>query len=322
MNSSEGEIESCLFNGNYSQALETAKKDLASSDNSDGGDGGEKYLKAKEAYIYAKFFADRQDRISSIEAGKERAKMFMAYLKQLEDIRKKYKFQALNRFERCALHIFHSEVARSLAKEMAGQKAHNLQEADIFQLVFSLIELKDFKAARPALRFLYKMKPQNPLVNLLLAFVNYESKDAHEVDTFLREALFINPDILKEHSRFIPGEPLKKLWEELGEPPLKDEVRCRNFALLVEVNDFYQKKREVSPMELKKIEDDYQKLAQDDTHDPAIKELILPRLLHYLTWIIFYSKEHENYEKVEHYQKIMMEQESEIYNLFKKNHLL
>ncbi len=319
MNSLESEIEASILSSNYLEGLKVAKQWLFDTTESDESDI--KYQKAKEAYTYTKFFADRYKRIYSVKIGKERANIFTSYLKILKDIRKKNEFCLENQLWKCVHKIIHSEIAKNLAKDMAGQKFYNLQENDIFQLAFSLIELQDFKVAESTLIFLYNMKSKSPLVNLLLAFVSYENQDIHQMESYLREALFINPDILKDHSKFIPGNRLKQLWKEVGELGFDDEIRCRNFALLIEVNDVYTKKREISHIELQKIETDYEKLSKEYTQNLRSRYLIQPRLLHYLTWMVFYFMKYSNYEKAEHYQKIMIEWEPEIYNMLKENHL-
>ena len=319
MNSPESEIESSIIASNYAMGLKLATEWLLSVTEYDEDET--EYLKAKEAYTYAKFFSDRHDRIYSVEIGRERAKLFISYLETLEGIREKNNFCSANHIWRCVYQITHTEIAKSLAKDMAGQKSYNLQENDIFQLAFSLIELQDFKVAQDTLMFLYNIKPQSPLVNLLLAYTSYENQVTDKMEIYLREALFINPDMLKEYARFIPGDNLKKLWEEVGELGFNAEIRCRTFALLTEVNCIYTQKRDLSQVELRKIEVDYEKLSSEYAQNSGLKDLVQPRLLHYLTWMVFYFAKYNNYEKFDHYQKIMIEWEPEVYNLFKKNHL-
>ncbi len=315
----ESEIESCIIANNYTIGLKIAKEWLLSATEDDVSET--EYLRAKEAYTYMKFFSDRHERIHSVKVGRERAKIFTSYLEILKEICEKNNFGFASRIWRCVYQITHTEIAKSLAKDMAGQKSHNLQEDDIFQLAFSLIELQIFKAAEDTLLFLYNIRPRSPLVNLLLAYTSYENQAKEKMEVYLREALFINPDILKEYSRFIPGDHLKKLWQEVGELGFIAEVQCRNFALLTEVNSFYTQKRELSQAELRKIEVNYEKLSSEYNQNSALKELIQPRILHYLTWMIFYFVKYDDYEKADHYQKIMTEWEPEVYSMFKRNHL-
>ena len=250
MNSPESEVESHITNGNYEKAVEVSANWLAS--NTEQQEDTAEYHKAKESYVYSKFFLDRSERIQISSPGRERANVFIGYLEQLEKLRKKHHFHLMNSIWQVVFRMVHSEIAANLAKDMAGQKSYSLEENHIFQLVFSLIELQNFQGAQDALRFLYNMKPNNSLVNLLFAFVYGELGNLPQTEIFLREALFIDPDILKKHSRLIPGGAFRELWDEVELLGLEDEVKCRNFALLVESNGLYSEKRDANVQEIKK----------------------------------------------------------------------
>ena len=311
----EYELEEHITSGNYQQAFEIAQKWFESF-GSDSIESAE-YKKALEAFVYCKFFSDRSERIYSLGIGKERAELFIESFEQLKSLRKKHDFSVRSALWETICSNIHQEIAQNLAKAMGGQKAYKLDEDLILRLIYSLIELQNHRGAKDALHFLYNMNSKSVIVNLLLAFVSYQLKEYNDSSSFLREALFINPDILKENLHFLPGGDFKRLWDALGEMPV--EIKCRNFALLAEVNHLYKHKKILNSGELKKIESDYNNFYKEYHTGTSLQAYILPRLLHYLTWLIYHFRKNGDMDKADYYETEMMQLDSEMYKLYREN---
>ena len=311
----EHELEGHITSGNYQQGFEMAQKWLESF-GSDSIESAE-YKKALEAFVYCKFFFDRSERIYSLGTGRERAELFIKSLEQLKNLREKHDLVAGSEFWEAIQGSIHQEIAQNLAKAMAGQKAYNLDEGLILHLVYSLIELQNYKGAKDALYFLHSMNSRSATVNLLLAFVSYQLRERNNSSSFLREALFINPDILKENLHFLPGGDFRRLWDELEDMPA--EIKCRNFALLAEVNALYEDNKSLNSGELKKIENDHKNLYKEYHTGTSLQTHILPRLLHYLTWLIQHFRKNGDMDKADHYEVQMRELDPEIHKLYREN---
>ena len=315
MKPQESELQSHIFHGNYLQAFKIAQEWLQDFD-ADAIQSPE-YQKAKEAFIYSKFLSDRIDRINSVSTGKERAELFIGSLEKLRELNQKHDFGERGALWETICYNIHQEIAQNLAKDMAGQKVYNIDESLILQLSLSLIELQNYKGAKDSLRLLHNINVKNAMVNLLLAFISHQLRDYKKCASFLREALFINPDILKDNLHFLPGGNFKRLWDALDD--MSPEIKCRNFAVLAEVNGLYLHKRKVDRKELRKIEVDYQSLYQEYSKESSLKDHILPRLLHYLTWLIYYFQKNGELDKANHYEADMMKLDMEMYKLYKES---
>ncbi len=323
------DIQSYLLANDYLKALDSATKWLESFSLEERKKESSNYLKAKESYVYSTFFVNRLDRLHSLSPGKERASFFVECLDKLKELREehglideKHGYNVDTSIWNSIYFLIHSEISQSLAKDLAGQKSYHLKEEDILQLGFSLIETHNFNQAEESLNFLYSMNSRNPLANLLLAYVQYKLKDTSKVSEFFRDALFFNPEILIGYLKFLPGNEFHSLWNSLEGTEPTEEIKCRKFALLTEVHNLCKVKRMITKKELNQIETDFQILYHDHHQTPDFKQKILPRILHYLTWLIYYHNQYESYTKADKYQILMNNIDSEMYSIFQKNCLL
>ena len=315
MESPEIGVQSALISGNYSQALHHSIEWIQSF-SLDEKDSTE-YLRAQEAYLYSSFLENRSEHLNILPSGRNRAIFFLNCLEQMKEYRNQYAPYVDSFIWDSVQYLAHYHISINLAKDLAGQKAYNLKDEDIIQLGYSLIQIKNYSAAEEALNTLLVLKKRHTLGHLLLGHIKYELNDYTRSMLYWRSALFYNPDILRGYESYLPEKNFKKLWEEVKLLDMPLEVRYRYFALLTEIYDLYQIKNDLTEQEFKVLEADFRLLYVELEKKTPQKESILPRILHYLTWLIYYSEVRQDSYRVEEYQKVMAYLDPDMYSLFK-----
>ncbi|MDH5716031.1 MAG: hypothetical protein OEZ22_00150 [Spirochaetia bacterium] len=324
MESYEEDIAGNLAAGNYNRAWQLAEVNLKSfpidKKNS------RQYKEAEEAYIFSKFFFHRQERIKLTPNNYERARLFVDFLREVDEIRKEKDFSLYseNSILPVVYHIIHVHIADGFAKAFAGQKTFQLNQEEIIQLAISLIEIKNWQSAKDSLLFMLKANPKHAIYNFLLSFVCFQNKEEENFLIYLREALFINPDIIKNYKKYLPDGIFQNIWENIENQNYSENIKYRYYALLLEAHGLFSKKKEITNRELKKIEEDFEKLYnqfQSSANSTIISE-IKPRIMHFLCWLIYYFSQFNIVSSVERYKSILKNLDSEIYKLFIDNNSL
>jgi len=278
------------------------------------------YRFAEEAYVYSRYFSHRQERINQTPKSADKARLFLKFLEELEEIREEKGLSETyeNSVWPDVFKMIHMNIADGFAKAFAGQKSYNLDQDEVIQLVVSLIEVGNLTGAKESLLFMYKMSPKNALYNYLLSYV-FSHLDQQELFlTHFREALFMKPEVLEGHEKYLPDGAFKKIWEHLENEDISKTAKYRYYALYLEINDLYINKREISVKELEKIEEDFEKLYtqyKDSKNIPFVEE-IKPRILHFLTWLIYYSEQLKNFDSLDRYRSIMKKVDENIHDRF------
>ena len=314
MESPEIGVQSSLISGNYSQALNLSIEWIQSFplETKNTVD----YLKAQEAYLYCSFLDNRSEHLNILPLGRDRALFFLECLEKLKEYRSQYEAQVDSFLWDSVKYVIHYHISINFARDLAGQKSYNLKEEDIIQLGYSLIQIENYKGADEALSTLLKLNKYHPLGNLLLGHIKYELGDYSHSMLYWRYALFLNPDILKNYEEYLPEKNFSKLWIEVQSLDMSIEVKYRYFALLTEIYDLYLVKNELTDKEFKKIEGDFRILYGELEKNSYHNQKILPRALHYLTWLIYYSELRNEEQKSQLYKDVMNKLDPDMYSLF------
>jgi len=322
MDSPEEEIQANLVIGNFNRSHQLAELWLASIPltEKDGSD----YLKAKEAFVYSRFFLHRQERSAKMKLGAERARTFLQFLHEIKELRDENGFSSAS-FQSSywqSVHYFiHTQIAEGLAHDFAGQKSYNLELEEVMQLATSLSEIENWKAAEEALLFVYQVNPRHALANFLLANVYFHSNIEGKFQLHLREALFLKPDLLAGYTRFLPSGVFQELWEHIDERDIADIVKYRYYALTLEINGLYKKKRKMAEDEFRRLEQNFAKIQIEYKENLAMRDEIEPRVLHYLCWIIEYCQQLRFFDKFEEYRALMIDIDLDVYTTFQEKGL-
>ncbi len=319
MDSHKEELQHLLIGGHFSEAREIAEHWLKSFSLDEKNSAV--YQKAQEAYLYARFFLHRQDRVQSLPKGETRARTYLQFLQELEALRKENGFDSgKSGFWKSLRKYIHLQIAEGFARAFAGQKSYNLNDAEIIQLGVSLLILERWGSALDALTFLQRLQPANWLVSYLVAAASFHQNREREFSTNMRDALFYKPEILEEYDEFLPPGLFRKLWTN---PHSKEEEKQtpREYALLLEINGLYRFKRTIQKNELKQLEEEFEQEYQTYRSNGVYPADMLPHLLHRLCWLTYSYKTAGNYEKFEEYRNIMMNLSPDSWETFQAKNL-
>lgn len=320
MESPADEIVLNLVSANFSRAVTLSEDWLKSL----SVDNRNKLIEreAEEAFILSRFLQNRHERISSLKPGADKARTFLEYLDQLQKTAEAEKFDLQrSRFYRAAETYLHGQIADSLARDFAGQQSYNLEHSEIVQLALSLIKIGKFTSASEVLQFLHRINRRNAEVNFLLASVSYHLNRRADFDRFFREALFLKPEIILQYRNLIPPGVYLDLWRELGVEEMSPVIRARNYALLLEVNGLYTYQRDTGEREARHLENEFKKLHLEYTNNIKMRDELLPRILHYLCWLILYMQKSHDYDRLEEYRAVMIDLDEEIWDTFQEKNL-
>ena len=316
MNFPEEEIQTNIISGNFQRVYQLAESWLRSIELEK--QNGPNYENAREAYVYSRFFLHRSERISTLPSGSEKASVFLGFLREIEKVRRKEKFSGSGFIWRTISYYIHKQVADGFARDFAGQKTYNLNQEDILQLGHSLIEIDRSKSALECLNILYKMNTKNADVNFLLGFAYSKEGDEQNFNFHYREAMFLRPEVILKYLHLLPLGIYTNLWKHLVEEDREDEVTARYYALTLEINGVYKHYREMKNEEFRNLEDAFNKMLNEYEKNIVMQDQTKPRVLHYLTWLLYYCQQLREFEKLEAYKTIMSEIESEAYRTFQE----
>lgn len=296
----EEEIRHTILNGNFSRSLQICQQWLETLSVQSLHERDEEYIKVQEAFFYSRFFLHRQERIGQLPRDAERARLFLNFFKEIENLRKEKNFVANDSPIYLALsNYMHHQIAESLAKAFAGQRAYDLNQDELLQLARSLIEIHNWKAALDTLHFIGQYSRRNPELLLLLAVVHYKLEDKEKFEINFREALLVKPEILEDYIHFIPAGNFLRLWNKLQEQGYPSPLIFRSYAMLAEVNGLYSYLRQLSKHEAEKLERDFIDLHQQ--YQKRKQEQLFARVLQLLVWLIIHffrqEKEEETFDQ-------------------------
>jgi len=303
MDSQSEEIQNLLISGNFLSAFQIAEKWLNSFSLSEKKTPG--YATAREAYIYARFLLNRHERIASVKNDYQRARMFIQFLKEFEEVRKESKIDL--QYDRTLFlsvtTYMNAQVADGYARAFSGQKMYNLEEEEILQLAASLIRLERFKPALEALNFIVQFNRNNPSVNFLLSICYFNLNQSEDFLKHYREALFVKPEIVFQYGDFFPGGIFRKTWESLETLDGSLEYRSLNYALLLEINGIYKTTRELTGDEMTRLVNDFEGFFRAYKAVNSHSSPLYPRMLLHLTRIIGACNKQADYENFEIYRQ-------------------
>lgn len=326
----QDEVCANIRSGNFSRALQNCLEwlsilppSLAFSSNSLDQEiplpADDEYRKAGEAFFYCRFFLHRQERLGQITPGAEKARLFLNFFGEIENLAQEKNFVEASPIFAALSFYMHGQIVDGLAKAFAGQKAYDLNQEEILQLARSLLFIENQSAALETLKFLCRYNNKNPEVLLLLSFAHWHLQDIDEFEEHFREALFLKPEILQNYVDVIPVGDFSRLWEKLQESGYPSNLIYRVYALLAEVNGLYKKARVLSSYEIEKLEDDFQKLQQLYYNHTAQSEEVAPRLMHLLCRILLHFYSQGEKEKTESYGIIFETLDANMWESFQEN---
>ena len=278
---------------------------------------------AKQAFLLTRHLYNKQERLNIIQDHREKANFSRKILEQMiqishsnEKIKSPIPALTDSRVWQTIHFILHSLIANSLAKVLAGQKAYKLDHEEIIQLATSLIFTGNWKASADALNFLLNVNRQNATAHLLQSYVSYSLHDETNFYIELREAFFIQPDVIKGNWHFLPGGIFTHFWDEVQALNLGVSRSYREYALLLELNNIYKIKREITQHEFEQFKTQFQTLYRNYVENGSNNHDVKPRLLHLLCWIIDYVVLIKDYDLLENYRDIMIELDNESWQLY------
>lgn len=313
------DIQIELDSGNFPEAEKKSKAWLASIPLTDKGSIS--YKRATEAYVYSQYFLNRQESIARLQTDDQRARYYQSALQEIDEIRKKNGFEKIdNPLWRCMNRYLHARIAENYARAFAGQKSYNLDQNEIIQLSFSLLNLEKWKAALDSLDFLLRLQPHNAQINFLMAYAYDKISQKVKTHAHFRDALFFHPEVIAQYPDYLPGEIFEKTWttflaqeDDTENPP---QETYRKYALLLEINKIYKSDLELADKDLKNIEREFSekfRLYEKETQKPGIKTA---ELLHYLCWLITVYQKLSDYEKFEFYRQKMIQLNPQAWETF------
>ena len=80
----------------------------------------------------------------------------------------------------------------------------------------------------------------------------------------------------------------------------------------------YKHYRKIKNEEFRNLEDTFKKMLNEYEKNVIMQDQTKPRVLHYLTWLLYYCQQLREFEKLEDYKAIMSEIESEAYLTFQE----
>lgn len=317
------EILQSIFAANFSRAVKVASDWLKTIplDNTDSFE----HHQAREAFILGRYFLHRQDRLTRMTPGADKAREYIAILADIADLRNESGLSQVLGSQSDVLksieyHI-HSRIAEGLAKDFAGQKSYHLDKSEILQLAVSLIEIENFKSAGEVLDFLIKMQSRTSIASFLMAYVCYRKGDEECFSVNLREALFQQPEVLGDYLRYLPGGVYYDVWEQIDGSDHTDILKYRYYALMLEVNGLYRFKRKLTQKELEKIEIDFEKLYREFKNSAGLYEELAPRVMHFLTWLVYNCHQNKDFDRLQDYRSMFIDIDKEIWETFQKKNL-
>lgn len=315
MESPEQEISSAILSGNFSRGVQLAE-DWAKSLPLKTEPAKE--LAAAEAFKITRFLVHRQDRVQNIGQGRERAKIFLEMIHEIET-----RFTARHSIPVILASVYkycHSQISTGLAREFAGQKAYQLDQSEILQLAISLIEISNFASSLETLSFLKKMNPNSAPVNYLMAYCYSQMGDSKAVRESLRLALFVQPELIEKYAKFLPGGIFSEIYSRLEDYPV--ELKDRYFALFLEVNGIYLSPWRLKDNEIQRITGEYQKLKKEYEQNARLHEELKPRLMHYLCVLVSATHEIRNLDAMEDFREQLIEFDRSIWETFQQKNLV
>jgi len=317
MDSRLEEIHDELISGNFQTAEQISRNWLSSFKLHEKNEPI--YHSAVEGYTYAKFFLHRQDRLSHLQDDAAKARGYIDLFKEIGELRHENGFERKNNLLWEAVDLFiHARIAEGFARAFAGEKSYNLNDSEIVQLGISLLKVGKWKAAEEALSFLLRLNKNNPRVNYLISYAYYKLGNSQSLQLSLREALFHNPQVVSEYPEFLPGPEFARLWESLERSD--NAARCREFALVLELNGVYRTKRVPGSAELEKLEKQFNDLFRLYKKNPEAS-IVLAEALQILCWMIYGYQKSGEYEKVEYYRSAMIALSPDSWALFQEKNL-
>ncbi len=308
------EIESNILSANFSRVVQLSEEWLVTLSPAE-------LLKnespATVAYQIGRFFLHRHDRIAKTSPGADRARLFQGFISELNE--KFSLFDDKLPFSESVLAYCHGQIAEGLARAFAGQKSYNLNQEEIRQLAISLLEIGNYGAARETTEFLLQMNPGNAANNCLMACVLYHLQpQKNDYRDYLRKALFVRPELASEMNRYLP-DFLRTWYSQLSPERLSGKALDRYFAMILEVNGIYGAWKGISSAEATRLEKEFRDLRTEYEKKTGRGSELIPRIIHYLTWLLQEYQQRNAYDKLEELRTEMRQLDSELWELFHKN---
>lgn len=318
-NQLEEEVGSAILAANFPKAVQLSQEWLQQITVEQAGTVFAK--KISDAFLISRFFLHRQERLNQIPSGIDRARLFLALLTEYEKSLADGGIDPSSIVSQVGRTYIHAQVADGLARDFAGQKAYNLNQDEILQLAFSLIEIEKFKSAEDVLLFMYRHNRKSPQVNYLLAYISYRLHKENDFYHYFRDALFFKPEIVSVYPKYLPGGIFTELYQRVAENGHTGVLRDRYFALLAEVNGLYPIKLSLNRDEIIRIEGDFRKIRADYVNTSTIRDELFPRVLQYLCWLVLYYTNQRDFDKVEEFRQEMLFFSEDIWESFAQKNL-
>lgn len=271
------------------------------------------YDEAMAAYEIARFLQHRQERIATLPAGSERARVFREMLGQLQQK------DPQSTVARAAITFCHAQIAENFARDFAGQKSYQLQVSDLLQLAYSLIMIGNYNSAREVLAFILTNHPTQATAHYFAAHVaNLTGNDTAFFEHY-REALYLKPEVVAEYPEFLPGGVFQEIYALVQKEEYAAGERERIYALLLEVNGVYRHRRKFRTDEIRQLENEYRRLKQEHSNARSHKKAFEPRLLQLLAMLVLHAQQTQNFEKFEQYRSEMIAIDQSIWQTFQQN---
>ncbi len=319
VNQAEEEIGSAILVANFSRAVQVAEEWLKSFEITDLK--SEAARRASSSYFIARFFSHRQERFSRYTPGVERARLFLSVLSEFDRMVSEEEAIYSAVVARAARLYCHAQIAEGLARDFAGQKAYNLNPEEMLQLAVSLLEIEKWRSAEDVLRFMLQQNRRSPQVNYLLAYAAYRQNREDDFYRFFRDALFIKPDVVSQYPAYLPGGIFTDLYRRVADTGFVGSLQDRTFAMLAEIQGLYPITLEISRDEAAKIEQDYRKLREEFRSRPHLQDELLPRLLHFLCWLVLYHHNQHDFDRMDEFRAEMIELDPGAWELFAEKNL-
>lgn len=317
MDSPIEEIRDAISQGDFQNATRLANEWLSSFSLEE--QERPEYQSAREAYLYSRYFMHRQERLSTLEKGASRARVFLDFFSELKELRRQNGFSDYESLLWLSLnHYMHLQIAEGFARAFAGQKSYNLDDEEIIQLGVSLLKLERWQSALEALSFLHRLKKHNPVLFFLMAIAHFQLGEKEDFSVYMSDALYAKPELSARYHDLLPEGTIRALYDSLRSEN-DEEERCRHFALLLEINGVYTTRRKVSEPALAELEKEFELDYKTWQEHPEERSRLLPFLLLRLCRLIPACKSAGNYEKLEDYRNIMVVLSPDTWESFQKS---
>lgn len=309
------EVSKNIYSMNFQRAFQAAEENLRQVPFEETRDNTERYKASKELYLGARFFYSRRERIQNKRDGIEKARMFVQFLEEFESyLLTEIPKQQIRHssFIKDIYTFIHSSIADGFAEEFAGQRAYNLNNEEILMLVYSLVYIKNYKSAEDVLYFMLQINSGDPAVNLVMGIVSYYLEKKDEFVQYFSKGLLIKPEVLENYIEFLPEGPLTNLWKEVEIE--EAGVRCRKYAILLEINGILKRIQNASSAEAKRMIDEYERIKKEYQKSDNMNAYY--KMIHLNLWLIRHFIEKNDFEQIDQYRTELMDYDSEIYLFF------